>query len=70
MFTDDQPLHSTAQLSKFSSSTERGPFWEMTNSWEENLHICAKMFLRHLDFVLPSRAQFSSFGRNRFSFTT
>jgi hypothetical protein len=70
MFTNDTLLHTTARFSKFNNWIEFAPFWEMTNSCEENLQSCTRMFLRHLDFVLPSRAQFLSFGRNCFSFTT
>jgi hypothetical protein len=66
---DDTLLRRSARFSKFNNSIEFAPFWEMTNSSEENLRSCTKMFLRRLDFVLPSRAQFSSFGRHHVLFT-
>ena len=56
--------------SEFNNWIEGMPFWEMTFSCEDNLRNCTKMFLRHLDFLLPSEHNFSSFGRRFFSFTT
>jgi hypothetical protein len=70
MLTVTLPTARDCAVGKFNNGIECVPLWEMTNSCEENLRNRAKMFLRRLDFVLPSRAQFLSFGRNCFSFRT
>ena len=60
-------LHATAIRTRLYSPHI---FSEMTVLNEENPQVCTKKFLCHLDFLLPSNAQFSSLYSPTLSFST